>query len=147
MVDTLSNKLSRHIKMLVYTAIFIGGGFFGWAIDTASRSYNAGYFAPGTLIPFFSLIFAWAAVLLFALFRLVVFPFWLSVFLGGLICVGLELLCGMVSYTVFNYRFWDYSTKRFNFYGFIDVCHSVYWFILTFFYRFGTNKWVKKRKL
>lgn len=85
--------------------------------------------------------------MLFALFRRVAFPFWLGVLLGALICVGLELLCGVVSYTIFDYRFWDYSTKRFNFYGFIDARHSMYWLFLTFLYRLSINKWVIKRRL
>lgn len=132
-------------RLLIYLAIFIGGGFFGWAIDTASRSYHAGYYAPGTLLPFFSLIFAAAAVILFGMFRLVAFPFWFSVLVGTVFCIVLELLCGFVSYTIFQYRFWDYSAKPFNFYGFIDAQHSFYWFLLTFLYRLSANRWVKKR--
>ena len=132
-------------KLILYLEIFLAGGFFGWIVDTASRSYNASHFAPGTMVPFFSLIFAAAAVLLFILFSARPIPFWFGVILGTLICITLELSCGFISQVVFNHRFWDYSTKPYNFYGFIDLRHSTYWFILTLLYRSVVNRWVKKR--
>jgi uncharacterized membrane protein len=134
-------------RVSVYFVIFLAGGFFGWVVDTSYRSYMAGNFAPATLVPFFSLIFASAAVLLFALFQSRSVSFWVGVLVGTLICIALEFTCGLISQTVFHYRFWDYSAKPYNLRGFIDLEHSVYWFVLTLLYRKAVSHWVKQRAI
>ncbi len=123
-------------KLFLYSGIFIGGGIFGWIVDTGYRSVLAGYFAPGTLIPFFSLIFATAAVVLYAFFRFSWLSFRTSIILGTIFAIILELVCGFVCDKFLHFRLWDYRDAPYNFGGYIDLLHSIYWFILTGLYRF-----------
>ncbi len=129
-------------QALLYPALFIGGGIFGWAVDMAYRSLVAGRYAPGTLVPFFSIIYGIAAIMLYMLFRFGTMPFLQSIIVGTILCVGLELVSGALSLSLLRYRLWDYSASPFNFYGFIDLQHTFYWFILTVLYRsfFGLLK-------
>ncbi len=122
-------------QVLLYAKIFIGGGIFGWGIDTAYRTFYAGKYSPGTLVPYFSLIYGMAAVMLFVLFRFARLKFWPSIFVGTILCVVLELFGGIVSLSLLDYRLWDYTASPFNFRGFINLEHSAYWFALTFLYR------------
>lgn len=119
----------------LYIMLFIGGGLFGWLIDTSYRSFKAHRYAPGTLLPFFAVIYGFAAVIQYVFFKVSVFSFWADVFLGTIICSGLELTGGVLSLTVLRYRLWDYRRNRFNFYGLIDLKHTFYWLTLTVLYR------------
>lgn len=123
-------------KLFLYSGIFIGGGLFGWIVDTAYRSIISGHFAPGTLIPFFSLIFATAAIVLYALFRLQGLSFRMSIILGTLFAISLELVSGFVCDKFLHFRLWDYRGTPYNFLGYIDLLHSLYWLTLTALYRF-----------
>lgn len=122
-------------QIFLYLVLFIGGGIFGWLADTTYRSLIAGRYAPSTLVPFFSLIFGTAAIMLYTFFRSHIVSFPLSVIFGTMLCVGLELISAVLLQLVFHYRLWDYSANPFNFYGFIDLQHTLYWFFLTFLYR------------
>ncbi|MBP6859141.1 MAG: putative ABC transporter permease [Candidatus Magasanikbacteria bacterium] len=124
-------------KIYLYLAIFIGGGFFGWVLDTAYRSLVIGEYMPGTLMPFFAFIYAFGAVMLYAFFSVGNISFWPQVIIGTVLCVALEFFGGVVSLYLLGYRLWDYSARPLNVYGFIDIEHAVYWFFLTVVYRFS----------
>lgn len=49
---------------------------------------------------------------------------------SALVCTAVELACGLILYSIFHLRWWDYSSYRFNFRGFICVRFSLYWGIL-----------------
>ena len=122
-------------RKLLYPAIFAGGGIFGWVVDTIYRSLLVGHYAPGTLVPFFSIIFGTGAVMLYLFFSSANISFLWSVVGGVVLCIALELASGILSLALLHYRFWDYSANPFNFYGFIDLKHAFYWLILTALYR------------
>ena len=134
--------LTRY-RMLFYSLIFIISGFFGWAVDTGYRSITMGHYESATVVPFFSLIFASASLLLTVLFRKTSF-FW-SVFLGTLFCVGIELVSGFVLLKFFHERLWNYKSNPFDLYGFIDLLHSAYWFLLVLLYRLFYKYWLKRK--
>lgn len=121
--------------MLTYSTIFISFGFFGWLIDTGYRSLRAKRYAPGTWVPFFSLIFATAAILLYILFTFLPVSLYADIIRGTIVSILLELIAGLLALKLLNRRFWDYSNSRFNYRGIIDVHHSFYWLILTALYR------------
>lgn len=122
-------------QTLFYLALFIGGGAFGWMVDTGYRSFTAGRYAHGTLLPFFSIIYGVAAIMLYALFHFGTMSFVASIIIGTILCVALELVGGVLSLSLIHYRLWDYSASPFNFYGFIDLKHTFYWLVLTTLYR------------
>ncbi len=121
--------------MILYLGIFISGGLFGWLVDTAYRTWEAKRYTSGTMVPFFSIIFGVAAVLLYILFNFLSVSVYLDIAIGTIICILLELVCGMLAPIFLKRRFWDYSAKRFNFRGIIDIEHFFYWLILTGLYR------------
>ena len=121
--------------MILYLSIFIGGGLFGWIIDTAYRTWQAKHYTPGTMVPFFSIIYGLAAVLLYILFSFFQTSFYLHIILGTITCIFLELITGILALAILKRRFWDYSASRFNYHGLIDAKHSFYWLILTILYR------------
>src|SRR3989344_4117233 len=122
-------------QALLYPALFAGGGIFGWVIDTIYRSLVAKKYAPGTLVPFFAIIYGVGAVMLYLFFSSANISFLWSVIGGTVLCVALELVGGILSLMVLRHRLWDYSASPFNFYGFIDLEHTFYWLILTALYR------------
>ena len=122
-------------KTFLYSALFIGGGIFGWLLDTINRSYIARKYASGTLVPFFSIIYGVGAVMLYLFFRFANVSFLWGVILGTVLCVAVELSGGLISLLLFRRPFWDYSKSPFNFYGLIDLEHGFYWLVLTTLYR------------
>ncbi|TSC84959.1 MAG: hypothetical protein G01um101413_343 [Parcubacteria group bacterium Gr01-1014_13] len=122
-------------RKFLYPIIFAIGGMFGWLIDTTYRSWLVGYYAPGTLVPFFSIIFGIGAVILYLFFSSANISFLWSVIGGVAMCIALELASGILSLALLDYRFWDYSANPFNFYGLIDLRHGFYWLVLTTNYR------------
>jgi len=121
--------------MSIYLTIFISGGLCGWLIDTIYRTWQAGRFSPNTLVPFFSLIYATAAVFLYILFNSFSISAIWHVAAGLLVVIFLEFLSGVAALIFLKRRFWDYSSNRFNLYGFVDLQHSFYWLILVSIYR------------
>ncbi len=121
--------------MILYLIIFVVGGLLGWILDTIYRSLEAHRYAPGTLVPFFSVIFGIGAIFLYILFSFFHISVLADIVIGATICLLLELTCGAFSLIVFKHRFWDYRASRFNFRGLIDVEHSLYWLLLTILYR------------
>jgi uncharacterized membrane protein len=123
------------LQALLYPAIFVGGGIFGWVLDTTYRSLIAKKYTPGTLVPFFAIIYGIGAVMLYLFFSSANISFLWSVVGGTVLCVVLELVGGIVSQAVLRHRLWDYTASPFNFYGLIDIEHTFYWSVLTVLYR------------
>ena len=121
--------------MYFYLGIFISGGLCGWMIDTAYRTWHDGRYVPNTWIPFFSIIYGLAAVLLYILFNFFSISFIAHVVIGAIVAIYLELISGMMALIFLGRRFWNYSSNKFNLYGFIDIQHSFYWLILATLYR------------
>ncbi len=126
-------------QILLYPALFIGGGALGWLLDTADRSFIARRYTHGTLVPFFSIIYGIGAVMLYLFFSSANVSFLWSIIGGTVLCVALELFGGIISTMVLRRRLWDYTANRFNFRGFIDLEHGFYWLVLTVIYRLFFN--------
>lgn len=120
---------------MLYLTIFLLGGLCGWVIDTAYRSRCANKYTPNTWIPFFSIIYGIAAVLLYLLFFYSPVSFFAHIILGTILCVSLELISGIISTIFLRKRFWDYCSSKFNFFGYIDFQHTFYWFVLVSLFR------------
>ncbi|MBI5729020.1 MAG: putative ABC transporter permease [Candidatus Magasanikbacteria bacterium] len=118
-----------------YLYIFIFGGFLGWILDTGFRFYADKRYAPGTLIPFFSIIYGVGAVVLDVVFVYTPLPAVLQVLFGAILAVLLELVSGLVMLAVLKRRLWRYRGGRFNYRGLIDLEHSIYWLLLIAAYR------------
>lgn len=122
-------------QTIIFPALFIGGGLLGWTMDTSYRWWVDGRYLPGTLVPYFSLIYGAGAMMLYSLFGIHTIPFVWDIVIGTILCVLLELVGGFMALSLLRRRLWDYSASYGNFHGFIDVQHSFYWFILTAIYR------------
>lgn len=120
---------------MLFTWIFVVGGFCGWMIDTAYRSLRQGRHAPNTWIPFFSIIYASGALFLYILFTFFSISVFSDIIVGTILAICLELMSGIVALVFLNRRFWDYRSNRYNFRGFVDAEHSFYWLILVAIYR------------
>lgn len=120
--------------MIFYLIIFVIGGLAGWVIDTANRSWCEKKYAPKTLVPGFSVIYGFAAAMLYVLFSLPLSVFW-QIVIGAVFATILELISGLLALIFLKRRFWDYRSSRFNFYGLIDAEHAFYWLILVGLYR------------
>ncbi|MBS3125393.1 hypothetical protein J4211_04055 [Candidatus Woesearchaeota archaeon] len=122
--------------MLTHLALFIVFGILGWIVDTAYRSYDAGKYHPHTMIPGFSIIYGLGGVLLLMLFKYTQLPVIADIVVGGTATTTLEFIGGWFCHKVLARKMWDYSEHPYNYYGYIDAEHTIYWFILTGAVRF-----------
>lgn len=121
--------------------LFLCYAFLGWLSETAlaaarkGRLLNRGFLN----IPF-SPVYGLGGVL-FALFlpELRDDPFFL--FLGGMIlATALELFTGILLEKLTGQKWWDYSSRRFQFEGHINLTYSVIWGLCALFCLFVGNK-------
>lgn len=118
-----------------YIYVFAIGGLLGWILDTAFRSLEERRYSPGTLIPFFSIIYGAGAVVLDILFVYAPLPAYLQILAGAVLAVFLELISGLIMLSVLKRRLWNYEKSHYNYRGLIDLKHSFYWLLLIAAYR------------
>ncbi len=118
-----------------YLLIFIITGLIGWSIDTMYRSVKKKCFSAGTWVPFFSLSYGAAGVMLYVVFFYWPTSFFVHVIAGTALSILWELTAGIMTLHFLRRRLWDYRKSWLNFRGHIDAAHSFYWFVLTAFYR------------
>jgi uncharacterized membrane protein len=121
--------------MLNYLLIFIVFGFIGWVIDTSYRSITLRKYYSGTLIPLFSPIYGFGALVLVLLFTYLQAHIIVQIIAAGLLLTILELLGGIYCVKILRRKLWDYSKNKWNYKGYIDALHSFYWLILAFIFR------------
>jgi len=103
-------------------------GFVGWCLEVCYNAVDLGEwsnrgFLNGAICP----IYGVGVVAILYLLE-PISEFGPLLFVGGVVlCSGLELLTGYVMEKVFHQRWWDYTTERFNFKGFICLKFSLYW--------------------
>lgn len=103
-------------------------GFVGWIVEviyygiTEGQFINRG-FLNGPLCPVYGIGFY--CVIWF--FRPFMSSFPMLFFGSAIVCTTVELLAGMILYSIFHLRWWDYSDYRLNFKGFICVRFTIYW--------------------
>ena len=109
-------------------AMFFIYSFIGWILEviyygvTEGRFINRG-FCNGPLCPVYGIGFycvIWAFMPLMSSFPLLFVC-------GALVCSVVELIAGVVLYALFQLRWWDYTTYRWNYKGFICVRFTFYW--------------------
>ncbi len=108
--------------------LFLIYSFLGWIAETALAAAKKGRFLNrGFLSLPFSPIYG-CGWLLFAIFlpELKANPFYL--FLGGMIlATGLELFTGILLEHLTGQKWWDYSSQRFQFDGYICLPYALIW--------------------
>ena len=121
--------------------LFLCYAFLGWLSETALAAARKGRLLNrGFLNTPFSPVYGLGGVL-FALFlpELRDDPFFL--FLGGMIlATALELFTGILLEKLTGQKWWDYSQRRFQFEGHINLTYSVIWGLCALFCLFVGNK-------
>ena len=121
--------------------LFLCYAFLGWLSETALAAARKGRLLNrGFLNTPFSPVYGLGGVL-FALFlpELRGDPFFL--FLGGMIlATALELFTGILLEKLTGQKWWDYSQRRFQFEGHINLTYSVIWGLCALFCLFVGNK-------
>jgi len=62
-------------------------------------------------------------------------PIFFHILLGTALIILLEFLGGIFCVAIFKKRYWNYSQNAYNFFGHIDLVHSVYWLLLVILFR------------
>ena len=110
---------------------FLIYGFLGWCIDTAFRSALVYSYAPGTAIPFFSVVFASGALVILELNDHIKRSPLLVQFLAfAFACTMVEYIGGLIGIQVTGHPLWDYSSEAYNLSGMIDLFHTASWGLL-----------------
>ena len=121
--------------------LFLCYAFLGWLSETALAAARKGRLLNrGFLNTPFSPVYGLGGVL-FALFlpELRDDPFFL--FLGGMIlATALELFTGILLEKLTGQKWWDYSQRRFQFEGHINLTYSVIWGLCALFCLFVGNR-------
>ena len=102
----------------------------GWLMDTFYRSIFAGRYTEGTYFPYFAPIYAIGGTMMTFLYAFLDFLLWQEIILCGFAFILLELVGGYFCVYILNRRLWDYSEKKWNIDGHVDIEHSIWWFVL-----------------
>jgi len=60
---------------------------------------------------------------------------WIQIIIGFIGLILIELISGLILEYIFRIKLWDYSNNFMNFYGWIDLQHTVYWSIVTLIFK------------
>jgi len=122
-----------------YILYFIFFSMIGWILDSAYSSFdkkrfiNSGYFWELPLCPIYG--FGGVALILLTQY-LQGYPFIIAIIVSALMLTTLEYAGGIFCIVVLKERLWDYSHRKWNFHGHIDVFHAICWVILTIIFYF-----------
>lgn len=126
--------------MIFYIKLFFIFGLLGWIADTGYRSILAKKYAPGTLLPFFSPIYGFGAIILSLLFSQTAgtAPI-VQIVTGWILILFLEFISGTLSLRILGRRLWDYTPAKFDLFGHIDLVHAGLWLLLISIFRLYFN--------
>lgn len=102
--------------------------FFGWVFESAYVSFkkrkwvNRG-FLMGPFLP----IYGGGAVMMLFVLEPFQSNLILTYFAGAVGATLLELATGVVMESIFKIKYWDYSSRRFNYKGYICLASSILW--------------------
>jgi len=132
--------VNMFVNIIIIIFEFYLFSFFGFIIDTAYRTWEnkkivmGNYLYPVPICPIYGLG---------ALFLSFYFKYsspgnlYLSFFMAASVLILLELFGAIFCKKVLKAVLWDYSKKKLNYKGYIDLTHSLWWLILVvFFYYF-----------
>jgi len=119
---------------------FIAYSFIGWVMETTFASIrNMRFINRGFLIGPFTPIYGFGAVLIIqcsnwisGMFEDHFTSLLITVIFSTLLVTVLELITGLLLESVFDTKWWDYSSNAFNFKGYICLKYSLLWGILAF---------------
>ena len=117
---------------VIFILEFLIISFFGWIIDTASRTWSEGHFSVGSFFraPICPIYGIGGLILIFIFENFYFLPFYLLIILGAICMISLECLGGLFVEKVFMVRLWDYSKSKYNVAGYVDLMHSLGWLFL-----------------
>ncbi len=132
--------MNQDLMNLVW--LFTLYSLLGWVIESVFKSKSAGKFVnSGFLNGPFCPIYGFGALLVIESVALAKHAFPLitlsaqiiiSVSLAIVLTSILEYLTGMIMEKLFNNKWWDYSTEKFNLHGRVCLKYSVYWGVLAY---------------
>jgi uncharacterized membrane protein len=119
--------------LLIILLEFFFFAFIGFIIDTSFRTYENkkitknNYFKDLPICP----IYGFGALMLIFYFKYYSFvDVRISFVLMTLLLIFFELVSAIFCKHVLKIVLWDYSNKKYNYQGYIDLLHSCCWFIL-----------------
>jgi uncharacterized membrane protein len=122
----------ENYSLTEWIAFFFIYSFLGWCIEstivsvTRRKLINRG-FLKGPMLPLYGF---GALIILFS--TLWAKDNYILVYICGMISATcLEYVTGVVMEMMFNMRYWDYSTKKFNIQGYICLKSSLFWGVLS----------------
>lgn len=112
---------------------FLIFGFLGWILELVFKSLETRKLAFDQFhwrLPFLP-IYGFGAMYLTSVTSFFLnYPLLARGILYALSLTAIEFMGGIVCEAITGRKFWDYSKKPFNLYGYIDLEHFVYWFVL-----------------
>ncbi len=124
---------------------FIFWSVFGWCLETVVRTIETGEFEPrgflnGPICP----IYGFGVISMILISKPIIDNIILLYFVSVIICSLLELTVGILLEKLFDGKWWDYSTYKFNYKGIISLKISLLWglgcvIVLKFIHPFLNN--------
>lgn len=120
--------------MVKYILIFLLFSFLGWIIDTTYSSIfihkkfiPSGYYRNIPVCPIYGI----GGVVIFQIFsELINYNATTVILVTTFFIILLEYIGGVFSVKFLKERLWDYSNRKFNLHGHIDLLNSFFWLIL-----------------
>ena len=120
--------------MIEYILIFLLFSFVGWIIDTIYSSIfvhkkfiPSGYYRNIPLCPIYGI----GGVIILQIFsKLINYEPMIVILITTIFIIILEYLGGVFCIKFLKERLWDYSKRKFNLHGHIDLLNSSFWLIL-----------------
>lgn len=132
-------------KILNLFICFLTYSFIGWTIETVYTSVHNGHLTKrGFLIAPVCVIYGVSSILVvYMLNRLKTHP--LLLFAGSsLLTTVVELVGGIIVYSLIKKRLWDYSHHFLNFMGFVCLRNTIIWGVLSMFLVYYLHPFLSK---
>ncbi len=128
-----------------WLTLFYIYGFIGWVLEIIIVSYEQKRIVSrGFLrLPILPLYGFGASVIMTVTYPVAENPT-LVFICGALACTLLEYFVGVIMESVFNVKYWDYSTYEFNFQGKISAISTLFWGFMSLFMTYQLMDWSRK---
>ncbi|MBS3175434.1 putative ABC transporter permease [Candidatus Woesearchaeota archaeon] len=116
---------------------FVIFSFIGCLIDSLHKSImQQKLILSGAIIKLICPVYGIGALFLILNFKLLSkYKNWIQIIIGFIGLILIELISGLILEYIFRIKLWDYSNNFMNFYGWIDLQHTVYWSIVTLIFK------------
>lgn len=126
------------MNFTVIIILFLLFSFIGWILDSVfstlytGKVTNSGYFEELPLCPMYGV---GGLVLYYMTYTLIPYPWYMTILITGFLLSIVEYIGGWFCVVVLRERLWDYSDKKWNLHGHVDLLHFIFWIgIAAFFY-------------